>query len=260
MKPPFDQALQLGLRPYAEFHEKMSPLFRRINSHERDGYLRDIYRLAAEKVLIEKGKTDAGDQACEFAEEAEKVQSATAHIEDASRSLLEAAGALPYEFPGRSEVKELASQLHDLGRRLADKGQELTRFAGELRTLHGKNVTVSRASPSSLQYAVQLQGMEEVAPDLPSGEKLLADYIRTLTGSTVETEHRYQFPSGRPLTAADHWLISAIDKSLPEAPHGKRLRISRDEVICTTFESALGDSMRSSAGVRSVRRRPKPNP
>jgi len=173
LQPPYDQALQLGLRQYAEFEKKMSPLFARISSDERDGYLRDIYRLAAEKVLMETGRTDAQNQAQLLAEEAEMFQSATPNIEAASQSLSEAADALPQEFPGRVEVEGIVAQLRDIKQRLTDKAQELARFANVLRNLEGKDIAVRSASPSSLLYEIPLRKMDEVAPDLPSGNPLL---------------------------------------------------------------------------------------
>lgn len=255
LKPPYDQALKLGLKPYGEFHEKMSPLFARIRPEERDGHLRNIYRLAAEKVLIDKGKTDIEDQARELDEDAKKLESASADVKDAALSLLKAVDVLPREFPGRSEVEQLANLVNDLGQDLAHRGLDRARYASAFRNVGSKGVVVSADSRSSLQYAVPLASMAEVAPDLPAGENTLDSYIRTLTGPTVESEYRYRFPSGRPLTATDHWLISAIHESLPKAPAGKRLRFSRDKVICMTFEAAWGDPMRGPEGVRSARRR-----
>jgi len=254
LQPPYDQALQLGLRPYAKFEKKMSPLFARISSDERDGFLRDIYRLAAEKVLMETGRTDAENQAQWLAEEAEMVQSATPHIEAASQSLSKAADAMPHESPGRLELERIVSQLHDIKRRLADKGQELARFANVLRSLEGKDVAVRSASPSSVQYEVRLRKMDEVAPDLPSGEQLLDSYIRSLAGPTASAPYRYCLPSGRKLTVIDHWLISAIDKFLPKAPPGRRSRFNRDKVTCMTFEAALGETLRTLEGFKSARR------
>src|SRR5260370_2439699 len=104
LEPPFDQALDLGLKPYAQFWEKMSPVFPRISSEERERYLRDIYKLAAEKVLMETGRADVENQAQWMAKAAEMIQSATPHMEAASQSLLKAADALPPESQGRKEL------------------------------------------------------------------------------------------------------------------------------------------------------------
>ena len=63
LKPPRDLALRLGLKPYAEFEKKMSPLFARITSDERQQFLRNIYRCAAEKVLMERTRA-ANRESC----------------------------------------------------------------------------------------------------------------------------------------------------------------------------------------------------
>jgi hypothetical protein len=255
LEPPYDKALQLGLRPFAEFKEKVSPLFARIPADESQQYLQHIYGLAAKKVLMEAGRSEAENHAHCLAEEAGVFQSAIPNIELAAQSLSKAADALPQDFPARMEIMDILSQLLDIKRRVVDKGQELARFADVLRNLEGKDIAVRSASPSSLQYEVRLQKMDEVAPDLPSREQMLESYIRTLAGSSATVPYRYCLPSGRQLTVIDHWLIVAIDKSFTKAPPGKRLRFNRDEVICKTFEAALGERMRTVAGVKSVRGR-----
>lgn len=255
LKPPLDRALGLGLKPYAEFETKMSPLFERISSDERDRFLRHIYQLAAEKVLIENSRVDAENQARDLEEEATKIQSATPPMENASQQLSEARDALPQESTDRSKIEKIISQLHSLDQSLTERSLKLTRLAKELRNLKGKEIDVMGGSPSSLQYAVQLRRMDEVAPDLPSGEQALRNYISSLLRPAGEAQYRYQFPSGRKMTAVDHWLISAIDKSLPKAPPNKRLRFSRDEVIYMTFEAALGETTRTIDGVKDTRRR-----
>jgi hypothetical protein len=153
------------------------------------------------------------------------------------------------------EAEEIVSQFNDLKRRLAEKGQELARIANGLRNTEGKDIAVWSISPAEVQYSVQLRRMDEIAPDLRSGEQLLDNYVQSLTGIKVKAQRRYQFPAGRKLTATDHWLISAIDKSLPKAPPGKRSKFSRDEVTRMTFEAAFGETLREKAGVRSARRR-----
>ena len=74
LKPPFDLALHLGLKPYAEFEKKMSSVIERITADERERFLRDIYRLAAKKVLMETARDDAENLARQLSEEAEKLQ------------------------------------------------------------------------------------------------------------------------------------------------------------------------------------------
>jgi hypothetical protein len=255
LEPPFDQALHLRLKPYAEFKEKMSPLFARISSEERERFLRDIYRLAAKKVLMETARADAENLAQSMAGAAEMIQSATPHMEAASQNLLKAADALPPESPGRKELDGIIERFQDFQRGLTDQGQQLARFAGKLRNLEGKDISLRSDTPSSLLYAFPLEKMDEVATDLPSGEQSLDNYIRSLAGPAATAPYRFHIPSGRKLTATDHWLISAIYKYLPGPPPGKRSRFDRDEVICMTFEAALGDPMRTIEGVKSTRRR-----
>jgi hypothetical protein len=255
LKPPFDLALHLGLKPYAEFEKKMSSVIERITADERERFLRDIYRLAAKKVLMETARDDAENLARQLSEEAEKLQSASRHMEAAAQSLLKAASALPHEYQGRLESETIASQFHDIEQSMADKAQKLARYASVLRNLEGKDISVRGDTPSSLLYAFRLEKMDEVAPDLPSRERSLDGYIQHLAGPAATAPFGFHIPSGRKLTAIDHWLISAIAKYLPEAPAGKRLRFNRDEVICMTFEAALGDLMRTIAGIKSARRR-----
>src|ERR1700720_2678815 len=175
LEPPFDLALRLGLKPYAEFEEKMSPLFARINPSERQRFLRDIYRLAAEKVLRETARNDVENLARQLMSEAEELLSATSNIKDASQSLLKAADVLPEKNLGRLAVEGVVSQLHAIMQRLVDKAEDLARFVDILRNLEGKEITIT-SSASYLQYAVELRKMSEVAPELPFGEQLIESY------------------------------------------------------------------------------------
>ena len=249
LKPPFDQALHLGLKPYAEFEKKMSPLFARVSAEERERFLRDIYSLAAKKVLMETGRDDAENLARQLSEEAEKLQSASQHMEAAEQSLLKAASALPHGYQGRVESETIALQFHDIKQSMADEAQDLARYASVLRNVEGKDISVRSDTPSSLLYWFPLVKMDEAR------EQSLDGYIQRLAGPAASAPFGFHIPSGRKLTAIDHWLISAIAKYLPEAPAGERSRFNRDEVTCMTFEAALGDLMRTIGGFKSARRR-----
>ena len=104
LKPPRDLALRLGLRPYAEFEKKMSPLFARITSDERQQFLRNIYRCAAERVLMETSRAHAENLGREFEQAAENMQVATSHIETGSQYLRKAG------------VEGIVSQLQNINR------------------------------------------------------------------------------------------------------------------------------------------------
>jgi len=68
----------------------MSPLFARINPGERPRFLRDIYRLAAEKVLRETASTDARILPGDFEQAAEKNAVGPPLIEAALQNLTKA--------------------------------------------------------------------------------------------------------------------------------------------------------------------------
>jgi small-conductance mechanosensitive channel len=226
----------------------MSPLFTRVTSHKRERFLHQIYRLAAQKVLMETSRTDAENQARQLAQEAEAVESESAQIQPALRGLFAALDAQPQESPERSEELEgIVSEMRDLEQRQEARRQALIRAANELQNLEGKDVTVSSDASSSLQYAVRIN---EVAP-----EQLLDSYIQSITNSPATAALRYRLGSGRKPTVIDHWLISAIDKSLPTAPPRKRSRFNRDEVTRMTFEAAFGETLRTVDGSKSARQR-----
>ena len=255
LEPPRDLTLRLGLKPYAEFEKKMSPLFARITSEERQQFLRNIYRCAAEKVLMETSKAGAENLAREFEQAAEKMQAATPHIETALQDLTKAGDALAHGFAelNRLEVEGIVSQLPNTNRGMEDNRQRLVRHASALRNLTGKEITVMKAFPCDVQDVFELRKIDEGAPDLLSAEEELSGCIRSLLGPIATAQYRYRFPSGRKPTASDHWLISAIDKCLPKAPHGRRSRFNRDNVICMTFDAALGETLRAPEGIKTAR-------
>src|ERR1700691_4507927 len=148
LKPPFDQALHLGLKPYAEFEKKMSPLFARISADERERFLRDIYSLAAKKVLMDNARADAENLAQWMAEAADIIQSATPHMEAASQNLLKAADALPAESGARKELDGIIERFEHFQRGLTDQGQQLARRAGKLRNLEHKDISIRSDTPS----------------------------------------------------------------------------------------------------------------
>jgi hypothetical protein len=175
LQPPYDLALQLGLRSYGKFESKMSPLFARVSSDERERFLHQIYRLAAQKVLMETSRADAKNQAQLLTQEAEAGRRKSGQIEVAIENLLAASNAQSQESPERSEVAGIILQLRDLKRRQEERQQSQTKGASELQNLEGKDVTVSSGAPSSLQYAVRLRRLDE------SDEQLLDSYIQSIT-------------------------------------------------------------------------------
>jgi hypothetical protein len=255
LEAPRDLALRLGLKPYAEFEKKMSPLFARIASDERQQFLRNIYRCAAEKVLMERSRADAENLAREFEQAAEKMQPATPDIETASQNLTKAGDALAHGFAEleRLVIERIVSQSQNVNRGVEDKRQQLVRHAGALRNLTGKEITVMKACSCDAQDVFGLRKIGEVAPDLLSAEEELGGCMRSLLGPIATAQYRYRFPRGRKPTASDHWLISAIAKCLPKAPPGRRSRFNRDKVICMTFEAALGETLRAPEGIKTAR-------
>jgi len=257
LKPPRDLALRLELKPYPEFEKKMAPLFARITSDERQQFLRNIYRCAAEKVLMERSRADAENLAREFEQAAEQMQAAIPDVETASQNLTKAGDVLAHEFVEleRLEIEGVVSRLQNGNRGMEDKVQQLVQRAGALRNLTGKEITVMKAFPSEVQDVLELRKIDEGEPNLLATDGELNGCMRSLLGPIATAQYRYRFPSGRKLTATDHRLISAIDKSLPKAPPGRRSRFNRDMVTCMTFEAALGETLRAPEGFKSARRR-----
>ena len=257
LEPPRDLTLRLGLKPYAEFEKKMSPLFARITSEERQQFLRNIYRCAAEKVLIETSKAGAENLACEFEQAAEQMQAAIPDVETALQNLTNTGDVLAHEFVKleRLEIERLFSRLQNGNRGMEDKRQQMVRHVGALRNLTGKEITVMKALPCDVRDVFKLRKIDENEPNLLATDEELNGCMRSLLGPIAAGQYRYRFPSGRKLTACDHWLISAIDKSLPKAPPNRRSRFNRDKVICMTFEAALGETLRAPEGTKTARRR-----
>jgi|GEM_PF-5528644 hypothetical protein len=194
-------AIELGLKPYAEFEQMVSPVLARVPPKSRNQLLQEIYELAAQKVLMEGGQRGAEAYARAFRKRRRKLRWTRAHIQNARKALLKAELRFPQGHPQRFNIAEIIAKLTDIN-------EDFERADG--------------AYLSVQQYLENLEGTR----------------IEAQTSSA--SKYTALFPDRR-CTASDKWFISAVNELLPEEWTGPRSPVWPNKLIKRVFEAAFGD-------------------
>jgi|ERR1700733_5872128 len=195
-------AIKLGLKPYAEFEQIVSPVLARVSPKSRNRLLREIYQRAAQKVLMEEGERGAEGQARGLRARRRRLRWTRAHIQNARKALLKAESRFPQEHPRRFNIAEIIAKLTEI------------------------NEDFERADGTYLGLEKYLENLE--------GSRIEAQ-------TSSATKYTALFP-GKKCTASDSWFISAVNELLPKGRTGRRPPVWPNKLIREAYEAAFGDS------------------
>jgi hypothetical protein len=194
-------AIKLGLKPYAEFEQIVSPVLARVSPKSRSRLLREIYGLAARKVLMDGSIKGAEEEVKVFRQRRRRVEWARTHIQNAWNALLKAESRFPQELPRWFNIMEMMATLGKLNEDFARAHETYLSVENSLKNLQG-NTIEAQTSPATRYTAVD--------PGMKS-------------------------------TASDYWFISEVNKLLAKGPAGRRPRVWPNKLIQQAFKAAFND-------------------
>jgi hypothetical protein len=190
-EPNYEMEILLGLKPFAEFEGILSPILpKRIPEAKRKKLLKQVYDLAAQKVIMEGDKEGSRRQAKLFRNDRLKMRRVRAHLQCAIREIKAADSIYPQEWKDFEliecfDVKEIITSLDKLRRDIQNSEQEYAAITHPaLRTPEEKQL----AGPTSLRYP--FAGMKSTA----IAYWFISSVERCLTGFAL-TERIYFLPT-----------------------------------------------------------------
>lgn len=197
-------AIELGLKPYAEFVRGISPMLARIPPRKRKSLLDDIYELATQKVEMEGLKRGVEDQGVEHRRRRIGLARTRAHIKTAKKELLDAQSS----YAGQGEdlgIVQVIARLDEMNR----------------------DLEIGERIHASIVHPARKTGIEK---RLRPPEDTLLDYASLFPGMNK--------------TAIDYWFISGVESRLREFAADAKIYFlpsEYDRIISKAFEAAFGE-------------------